>query len=623
MKPKVILGGVVLVALVAGALFWTTRGTSSSTRSLVTDYVDPQVTKFHNLSWLGAEGHPAAKTVKVADPDNAGRTLSLGGIVLRKIHDQSPLAEAGCREGDVLIKAGDAYLPNKEDPTLDLLERIEADISAGKKQVALARLRDGKVTEFSIPAGVPSLEEGYPLALERFTLAGRKGLAYLAKAQHEDGSFDTAGNTPASRLTVTSLAGLAFLGSGSTLSDGEYSQNLKRCFDLASSNFREVPEGEAPPDDLSALSISYALMFLAELSATEAMNIDLMQAMGYGMGRLISLQDEEGGWPLTDDPGSYGYNEATLATNQALFAIGMAERAGVMGPNEPIEKACAYIKARTGDGNVVATDVPGFDRRSEAGRSAGAGAALRSIGCTPYDSFLTQLTEYNSRLGKEIVAGRVAVPLHILNTAILRRQIGSRAWGQFLDDFRLLMTTLQRGDGSFAQIPNPSYKPLDFEERCAGDAWLTAVYTLALLLQEDHVPVLVCKRTTPMERTRDSDGKETSGEAPHMTMEHGMEIPAGAQVMTIDDPEELRKLLEGMGMDSKQIDDMLSGKGGSSGSFQVMTMDGPPPEGFRRKKKDDEEDEPAEAEESPEKKEDAPAEKEKKQDKDDADDATP
>ncbi len=583
MNVKTIAVVVILLAAAGGAVVWKTRGTPSTTRSLVTDYIDVQVTEFHNLGWLGATGHPASATIQLDDPDHPGSSLYPGGIVLREISDSSPLADAGCRLGDVLVRVGESYLPNKEDPTLDLIGLIEGEISAGKQEISLVRLRDGEVDRFSIPVTIPALEAGYPLDIQRFKTAGRQGLGFLSKAQRDDGSFDTESNSAVSRLAVTSLAGLAFLASGSTQSEGDFAANIDRCFGFVEANVAAGQEDDSAGEQTSVFAVSYALMFLAELSNTQQMNMAVMQALGESMGRLLSLQHEDGGWALGDDPDSQGYSDLTLATNQALMAMGMAERANVMGPNEPIEKACAFIKSRTGDGNVVTANVAGFDRRSEAGRSAGAAAALKSIGCSRYDSFLTQLVDYNVRLGKEIATGRSAVPLHILNTAILRRQIGGGSWGQFFEQFRILLVSLQRQDGSFAPIPNPSAAPLEFEEQFAGAAWRTAGYSLALLLQEEHVPLLLCKVDgLGTHKTRDSDGHTTSGEAPPTMATGGMQMPHGAMSFSADNPEELREMLEKMGMDSDQIDAMLSGEGlsgdGMSGSFQIMTIEAAPPD---------------------------------------------
>ena len=600
MNVKTIAGVVILLAVVGGAIVWKTRGTPATTQALVTDYIDSQVTEFHNLGWLGATGHPTTVTIRLEDPDNPRSSLNPGGIVLREIGEWSPLGDAGCRPGDVLVKVGESYLPNKEDPTLDLIGLVEGEISAGKQEIAIVRLRDGKVDEFSIPVTMPALEAGYPLDIQRFKTAGRQGLAFLSNAQRDDGSFDTDSNSATSRLAVTSLAGLAFLASGSTRSDGDFAANIDLCFEFVEANAAAPLEDDSAGEQTSVFAVSYALMFLAELSNTQRMNMEVMQALGQCMGRLLSLQHEDGGWGLGDDPDSLGYSDLTLATNQALMAIGMAERANVSGPNEPIEKACAFIKARTGDGRVVTANVAGFDRRSEAGRSAGAAAALKSIGCSRYDSFLTQLVDYNARLGKEIATGRSAVPLHILNTAILRRQIGGGSWGRFFEEFRILLVGLQRYDGSFASIVNPgrlAQGKLEFERQWAGDAWRTAGYSLALLLQEEHVPLLLCKSDgLASHKTRDSDGHTTSGEAPPTMTAGGMQMPHGAMSFSLDNPEELREMLEKMGMDSDQIDAMLSGEGfsgeGMSGSVQIMTIDVPPPDSAEAGDEDDEDESP-------------------------------
>lgn len=52
------------------------------------------------------------------------------------------------------------------------------------------------------------------------------GLRYLARAQHEDGSFASGGYR--GNVAISGLAGLAFLASGSTPNRGPYGENVDR-----------------------------------------------------------------------------------------------------------------------------------------------------------------------------------------------------------------------------------------------------------------------------------------------------------------------------------------------------------------------------------------------------------
>ena len=91
--------------------------------------------------------------------------------------------------------------------------------------------------------------------------------------------------------------------------------------------------------------------------------------------RLNSIQKEAGGWDAESD--QVGYSERTLTTNQVLLALGMAQRAGAPVPGAVLRRGLEYLRAKTNDGHVIPVGEKGFDRRLEAGRSSGAGAALR------------------------------------------------------------------------------------------------------------------------------------------------------------------------------------------------------------------------------------------------------
>src|SRR5207245_7013878 len=56
-----------------------------------------------------------------------------------------------------------------------------------------------------------------------------KGLDWLAKAQQRDGHWDATGG--AYPVAMTGMSGLALLMEGSTLSDGKYSNNIRKAAD--------------------------------------------------------------------------------------------------------------------------------------------------------------------------------------------------------------------------------------------------------------------------------------------------------------------------------------------------------------------------------------------------------
>jgi len=577
------------------------------------DYLDESVEHLHSLGWLGGRAHPSAVAVEVP-VKRAREPLACGGMVVAQVFAGAPLASAGVARGDVIVGVGGEWLPNKEDPGLDLVDLVERAVSAEAQALELDVLSAGRLRSARVEIDVAPLEVGLPAAVVRFASAADAGLARLARLQQGDGSFPTAAGTEDAETAVAALAGLAFLAGGSTLEEGEHAARLALC----EQRVRAALDDEA--SELGSFALAFATAFLAELAGTgqhvadvgemqvtaiapgqevhlparglpegvevsellahalgesvqvhsaqqggeipEALRarIERRRALQSAVERLVALQQDDGGWPLGagTEP---GYSETTLATNQALLALGVAERAGLALDDEVIERACARLKALTGDGRVIAPRVAGFDRRREAGRSAGAAAALNALGCLESDEFLAALVRYDAEHGRDVGAGGGAAWLGLLNTALLRRQRGGPAWQTFFDDFRHLFVALQDPDGTFAALPLGPERTAAFEREWEGEAFRCALASLALSLQSDRLPLLLCRRTSPLASPRTGDGERT--ERPDHTGGGG-ELPAEfgeGMMIQVGSPEELQEMLEKLGADGE-------------GGVQVMTVTG-------------------------------------------------
>ena len=88
-----------------------------------------------------------------------------------------------------------------------------------------------------------------------------------------------------------------------------------------------MPPGGAPEAMEEHISTDGPLWSLEELTMLAGPAIiERLAPLGQSVARLVALQNEEtGGW---DDIDGVGYSERTLATNQALLALGLAQRAG-------------------------------------------------------------------------------------------------------------------------------------------------------------------------------------------------------------------------------------------------------------------------------------------------------
>lgn len=602
---------------------------------------DPSITDLHPLGWLGGRAHPVRRHVETSDPDAPGKAIVTGGMVIAEAFAGAPLAGAGAQRGDVIVRVGKSWLPNREDPSLDLFRFVESEISAGVKALDLTVLRDGALAHLTINHDLVPLEVGLPGESERFALAARRALDRLASAQAADGTFPGA-SARDDQLTICAIAGLAFAAGGSRPGEGPHAVAITRCRDRVQNAFAsaeplgawpaawgtmllaelagplqldaaaivrtsapialpagaapagapvvvftgaagevvrpeeatlaasgswsgpqgegatsltDLPEGavfvsvpgsavpsEAPgPGAPAAAPIDGPLWTLDDLAAIAGADAEPRLApLASAVARLGALQLPSGGWD-PDDSGASSC-ERTLATNQALLALGMAQRAGAPVREKVIRDGVAFIRKHTNDGHVFAVDDPAFDRRREAGRASGAAAALLALGCVETDEFLRDLAAYADKYATSIPAGGAGASLHVLNTAIQRRARGLDAWAAFFEEFRHLVASLQDPDGAFAAIPGTSGHRPGAPALDGDPTARTATWALVAALQSEHVPVLAARAVNPLQVAMSSDGTRL-GAAPIAAA-----APPGAM-----DEEAMRKALESMGVDPESV----------------------------------------------------------------------
>lgn len=176
-----------------------------------------------------------------------------------------------------------------------------------------------------------------------------RGLAFLAGRQHEDGSFGR--NLYRGDAGVTSLAGMAFMASGSTPGRGPYGEHVGGALDYVLRRARPdgFITGEDPQMNRPMYGHGFAVLFLAECAGMSR-RADLHRKLAAGVKLIVGCQNEEGGWRYFPRP-----EEADISVSVCeLTALRAARNAGVGVPKETIDRAVAYMrKCQNSDGGFM------------------------------------------------------------------------------------------------------------------------------------------------------------------------------------------------------------------------------------------------------------------------------
>ncbi len=165
------------------------------------------------------------------------------------------------------------------------------------------------------------------------------GLAYLARTQNSDGSFGT--GTYRGNIAVTSLAGLAFMASGSSPGRGPYGPQIDKA--LAYVMINTSPSGfiavAASSTHGPMYSHGFGTLFLAEAYGMTH-RPEIREKLQKAVRLIVDSQNIEGGWryqPVRRDADL----SVTICQINALRA---ARNAGLYVPKETVDACIRYVK---------------------------------------------------------------------------------------------------------------------------------------------------------------------------------------------------------------------------------------------------------------------------------------
>lgn len=197
-----------------------------------------------------------------------------------------------------------------------------------------------------LPSALGAGDEADPekSAVELITPAAQKaidlGLDFLARQQHDDGSFGSGGYSR--NVAVCGLAGMAFMSSGSTPGRGPYGGQVSRCIDFILDNAQDSGFIDVPGSSSHGpmYGHGFATLFLAEAYGMSQRG-DIREKLGKAVELIVNTQNGEGGWRYQPIRLEAADISVTVCEVMALRA---ARNAGFYVPKETIDKSVEYVK---------------------------------------------------------------------------------------------------------------------------------------------------------------------------------------------------------------------------------------------------------------------------------------
>jgi hypothetical protein len=210
-----------------------------------------------------------------------------------------------------------------------------------------------------------------------------QGLAFLAREQHDDGSFGTMHHK--GNVAITSLGALAFMAGGHQPGRGKYGKNVSAALDFILGQEQQQPRGYIYSRDglLNGLhgpmyGHGFATLFLGEvygMAHKKELRARLRSTLKDAVQLIINTQNSEGGWryrPVREDA------DISVTICQ-IMALRSARNAGIAVPKSTVRHCVKYVQeCQNQDGGFRYTKQ--FGTPSGFARTAAGVCALYSAG---------------------------------------------------------------------------------------------------------------------------------------------------------------------------------------------------------------------------------------------------
>lgn len=316
---------------------------------------------------------------------------------------------------------------------------------------------------FISPVAVPALGAGgddlpgNPLLTRRTERALERGLKALQDRQRDDGGWDK-GN----RVGVSALVMIAYMMHAHFPGEGPYGDTMQRGLDFL---LKASESGMHGYMGTNMYSHGLATLALSELWGQTDSDEKVRKALKAGVDIILQSQGSTGGWRYNPEPSGGDVS----VTAMQLVALASARQAGILVPDETIDKAIRYVKW---------CHVP-----SEGGFSYFPQSGPGSSGWQRTGAAVTSLWLAGEHECKEVEAGveylheQLEVSLsgaHIeyghYYAAITMHLVGEEEFGKWYPAVRDMLLERQREDGTW------------------GGDYSTAMYMIVLGLPRFFVP---------------------------------------------------------------------------------------------------------------------------------------
>lgn len=444
-----------------------------------------------NLGALGAKAWDADRPEPSSERTSGKRSFEGGKdnepdvgpkrLLVRALFGGGPAQKAGLQLGDVITGVDDATFANGcFAPVAAALQRAES--TDGK--LVLRVERNGKPLQLAVkPTKLGPFAKTPETGRMRQQLLD-DALAWLGKRQVGGGFPETLGGSNGA-VVQTCLAGLAWIGGGSSLAKGKHKENLATAQQFVLRGLtlpNRMAEAGGGNWDQTTWGYAHAAIFLGELQLAgggKKPSADLQRIAD----TLCTRQEVSGGYG--HGPGgknALGYIELNILAGYVACGLSIAQQAGCKIDANVVDKLFGYTDESSGeDGGVGYATGEGQKGMGNIGRTAGMWLAARGLGRGEQPS-TAKMGEYVRAHIADMMGGHASLQQHILLAGVAASAMGKEASDAYWSGGLQRDLTLARApDGSLQ--PRPWHESLLMQSNTdvtCGEVWTTASWAIVL-----------------------------------------------------------------------------------------------------------------------------------------------